>query len=373
MKLTIKTYGRPFFLVALTAALVLPSRTGALTINAVYASSITSDPNHAAIEATINSAIAVYEADFSDPITATITFQEQTTGLGNSSTYVYGITYSSYIAALVSHATSVDDATFLAHLPTGSGNPVNGNSEITIRGPLARALGFSANPPSGQSDSTISLNMSIINITSSNPNANYYSLLAVVSHEIDEGLAFGGGLDGVTNGQAAPTDGSVEPQDLGRYNTNGTRSWTSDVNADAWQSLDGTDLLVRFNQHQGGDFEDWYSYYGVTVPRVQDAYGTPDSFPVLGVELRVLDAIGFTLSPNYETTPVWVDFNYGGSTQDGTYEYPYPTLAQGVSAVGTGGVIAINGTIQPSQSTEHPTITKALTIVGAAGSSVIGD
>ena len=176
MKLTIKTYGRPFFLVALTAALVLPSRTGALTINAVYASSITSDPNHAAIEATINSAIAVYEADFSDPITATITFQEQTTGLGNSSTYVYGITYSSYIAALVSHATSVDDATFLAHLPTGSGNPVNGNSEITIRGPLARALGFSANPPSGQSDSTISLNMSIINITSSNPNANYYSL-----------------------------------------------------------------------------------------------------------------------------------------------------------------------------------------------------
>jgi hypothetical protein len=365
----IKAHWRPFLVASLITATVIPLRMNALTINAIFDSTITSDPNHAAIESTINSAIAVYEADFSDPITATIRFQESTSGLGSSSTYYVVVNYSDYINALKSHATSEDDATFLAHLPTGSDNPVNGNSQMSLKTPLARALGFSANPPAGDPDSTISLNMSIINITSSNPNQNYYSLLAVASHEIDEGLAFGGGLNGVTNGQAAPTDSSVEPQDLGRYNTSGGRSWTSDVNESAWESFDGVTLLVRFNQHQGGDFADWYSYYGGQTPRVQDAYGTPGSFPVLGVELRVLDAIGFTYN---QAHPTWVDFNYSGS-QNGSYAEPWETLSAGVSHVPTGGTIAINAGVQPSQSSETLTITKAMTIISAAGPSTIGN
>jgi hypothetical protein len=359
-------------------ALVIPSRTGALTINATFASSITSDPQAAAIEATINSAIAVYEADFSDSITVAFTFQEVTNGLAGSSTYSASVSYSDYLSALTAQATSADDDTMLAHLPPGPNNPVNGNSQITLKDPLARALGFSANPPSGKPDSTISLNISIMNITSSNPDPSKYSLFAAVSHEMDEGLAFGGGLNGSTNGNAAPTNGSVQPQDLIRYDANGARSWTTDVNATAYCSFDGTNHVAQFNQNDGGDFEDWYSspYYppqhAYPAPEVQDAYGTPGAFPVLGVELRVLDAIGLTFTSSYEAGPVWVDFNYSGIFQFGTYQNPYEKLASGVSAVASGGTIAINASSQPSTTSETLTISTPMTIISVAGPSTIG-
>jgi hypothetical protein len=37
------------------------------------------------------------------------------------------------------------------------------------------------------------------------------------------------------------------------------------------------------------------------------------------------------------TGAVWVDFNYTGSTQNGRYYNPFKTLAEGVSAVPSGG------------------------------------
>jgi len=52
-----------------------------LVIKATFDSTITSDPNAAVIESTINSVIALYEASFSDPITVTITFHETTDAL----------------------------------------------------------------------------------------------------------------------------------------------------------------------------------------------------------------------------------------------------------------------------------------------------
>jgi hypothetical protein len=255
----IKGYYPQWFLICLMASLVCPTSTRGLTIIPTFDSSITADPQAAAIEATINSAITVYEADFSDPITVSFDFQEVTNGLASSSTYITTVSYSDYLSALQAQATSADDATALAHLPPGPNNPVNGNSQITLKFPLARALGFSANPPQGRTDSTISLNISSMNITSSNPNTNNYSLFAAVSHEMDEGLAFGGGLNGSTNGQAAPTNDSVEPEDLFRYEQNGARSWTTDINEAAYFSLDGSTDLAQFNQHEGCDFEDWYS------------------------------------------------------------------------------------------------------------------
>ena len=356
--------------ISLMTALVLPSRIDALTINATFDVTITSDPNAAAIEATINSAIAVYEADFSDPITVAFTFYKTTNGLASSSSYILPVSYADYLAALKNHATSADDGTALAHLPSSPNNPVNGNTSITLKTPLARALGFSASPPPGKPDSSISLNISIMNITSSNPNPNYYSLFSAVSHEMDEGLAFGGGLDGKANGQAAPTDDSVEPQDLCRYDQNGARSWTTALNALAYCSFDGVTDLVQFNQNAAGDFEDWYSTPS-PLPRVQDAFGTPGASPVLGVELRVLDAIGFTYKSSYQTAPVWVDFNYSGS-QNGSYQEPYEKLASGVSAVANGGTIAINAAIQSSTSSETMTISKPMTIISVAGPSTIG-
>ena len=357
--------------------LLIPSTSDALTIIPTFDVSITSDTNAAAIEATINSAIAAYQADFSDPITVSFKFQEVTTGLASSSTATLSVSYSSYLAALTARAASVDDAVALTRLPGGANNPVNGNTQITLKDPLARALGYSANPGSGNPDSTISLNVSIMNITSSNPNTNNYSLFSAVSHEMDEGLGFGGGLNGLTNGAAAPTDNSVQPMDLFRYGPNGSRSWTTALNASAFFSLDGFNDLAQFNQNQSGDFEDWYSstvFPPVQVfpaPQVQDAFGTPGTFPVLGVELRVLDAIGFSYNPTYQAAPVWVNFSYSGF-QNGTFPNPFATLVQGTNAVGNGGTIAINGLAQPSHSPSAITIAKPMTITSANGPSTIG-
>jgi hypothetical protein len=358
-------------------ALALPSRTGALTIIPTFAPSITSDPNAAAIEATINSAIAVYQNDFSDPITVAFTFQEVNTGLASSSTATVSVSYSSYLSALTARAESVDDGVALAHLPAGPNNPVNGNTQITLKDPLARALGYNASPGAGNSDSTISLNISIMNITATNPNTNNYSLFSAVSHEMDEGLGFGGGLNGLSNGVAAPTDNSVQPMDLFRYDQSGNRSWTTASNASAFFSLDGVNDLVQFNQNQKGDFEDFYSspvtppVQVYPAPQVQDAFGTPGTFPVLGIELRLLDAIGFSYNPSFRAGPVWVNYSYSGF-QNGTYLNPYATLAQGTNAVANGGTIAINAITQPSHSPSAITILKPMTITTANGPSVIG-
>jgi hypothetical protein len=255
---------------------------------------ITGDLQGATIQATISAAIVLYQANFSDPITVTITFQEMGSDLGLSSFYYNTVSYSSYRAALVSHATTANDTTALAHLPNTSLNPVNGNSSCNITLPLARALGYSnVNPPPGQTDGTISLNTSIMNLALTDANPTKFSLFATVCHEIDEVLGMSSALNNLNNGDPPPT-GPVSPEDLFRYDAFGARSFTTDGSAAAYFSIDSTTDLVRYNQHQGGDFQDWFSFpSGGTPPRVQDAYATQGSRPVPNVELTVLDVLGY--------------------------------------------------------------------------------
>jgi hypothetical protein len=281
-----------------------------LTIIPVWDTTITSDPNSAEIQSTINAAIAVYKSKFSDPVTVTINFQEMGGGLGQSSSYYQTKAYSSYRSALASHATSTDDTTALANLPASSSNPVNGNSSIDVNLSLLRALGFSsANPPSGQPDGTIYLNTSLMNLSGAETDSSKYALFSVASHEIDEVLGFSSALNGLSNGAPTPT-GPISPQDLFRYDQFGARNFTTDVNAAAYFSLDGTTQIARYNQTQGGDFQDWYSPGGQT-PQVQDATGTHGSTPVLGTELRALDVIGWTPVP--AQTSITASAGSGGS------------------------------------------------------------
>ncbi len=264
-----------------------------LVIVPTFASNITSDPNAAAIESTINTAIQNIEAAITTSITVDITFQEISSGLGQSSFSFYTVSYSSYRSALASHATSAADMSALASLPTGSTNPVNGNSSINIQAANADALGIVRATAMG----TVSLNTSICNLTRTNINPNDYDLLAVAAHEIDEVLAFGSALNGSTNGAAAPT-GPVWGDDLFRYSAPAVRSFDTNAGTDAYFSIDGGNTdLARFNQQQGGDLSDWYSVSGANPPRVQDAYATAGATPNLGVELTRLDVLGYTLSP----------------------------------------------------------------------------
>jgi hypothetical protein len=81
----------------------------------------------------------------------------------------------------------------------------------------------------------------------------------------------------------------------------------------------------------------------------------------------VVVANGIASDPVTFYGPVWVDFNYSGF-QFGTYTFPYSTLSQGVSAVASGGTIAI----KPGASHETMTISKPMTITAIGGAATIG-
>lgn len=98
----------------------------------------------------------------------------------------------------------------------------------------------------------------------------------------------------------------------------------------------------------------------------------PAVFNAPGIySLRVI-ANGIASDPVTFYSPVWVNFNYSGSVQNGTLTFPYSKLVLGISAVATNGTIAINANIQPSDSSETMTISKPVTITSVSGPSIIG-
>jgi hypothetical protein len=268
--------------------------TNGLVINPIWDSSITSDPNVAIITNTIISAIQVFESRIADPVTVSILFVNTSSGLGENSTYINTISYSSFFSALTSHSNTTNDTLALAQLTGGPNEPVTGGSSITLPLPNLRALGFTANPGPGNPDSTISLNLSICNTNRISINPSKYDLMAVASHEIDEVLGTGSGL-GTAN---------INPPDLFRYSsTPGVRNYTTSGD-NAYFSLDGTNDLARYNQNAGADYGDWWSASGDPhQPQVQDAYGTPGATPNLGVELTVLDVVGWNLASAVASAP----------------------------------------------------------------------
>jgi hypothetical protein len=76
----------------------------------------------------------------------------------------------------------------------------------------------------------------------------------------------------------------------------------------------------------------------------------------------------------FNSPGVWVDFvNYNPIFQFGTFAFPYATLPQGVSAVSSGGTIAIDASSQPSIGTVGVpyTISTPMTIISVYGPSTI--
>jgi len=262
--------------------------------------SITSDPNAAAIEAAINTAIANIESRFSDPITVNIKFQKAG-GLGSSSTFFGTTSYASFLAALKGDAKTSDDATAVGLLPNVATNPVNGATTINVKTANLRAVGIMLNPPPGQPDGFIGLNTAITS-PGSPGSTGTFNLLPVVEHEIDEVLGLGSSLPSVPAG-------TIFPQDLYRYSAVNTRSFTT-ANSLAFFSINGTAGLAQFdNQNDGGDFGDWQSNplpAGVQ-PKVQDAFATPGANPALSVELNALDVVGYDRVPATPTVTLKVN------------------------------------------------------------------
>ena len=290
----------PLMSLAIALAAGTPAHANGLVINPTFVStdlsfgtSIASDPNAAAIESTINSAIAFYETTFSNSITVNIEFDEMTTGLGASSTFFENVSYKDYLAALTANATSANDAIALSHLGPGPNNPVNSDATINVKTANLRAVGISAGVPL---DGFIGLNTHLTDVGSSGTTGQY-SLFATVEHEINEVLGLGSALPNPV------PNGTIFPEDLFRYDGSGTRSFTDNASALAYFSIDGTTRLKQFdNQNDGSDFGDWQSnpLPSGALPAVQDAFGTVGAHATLtsgSPEVTALDVIGYTATP----------------------------------------------------------------------------
>lgn len=284
----------------------IPASASSLTIVPTFDSTITSDPNAAVIEATINSAIQVYDSLFSNPITVSIEFTEMSSGLSQNVKPLDSISYSTFYSAYSTNAADNNDPaaqTALASgvVPNQTTNPVTGSNFMYASTADLLVLGIPCGgcTLSDGYDGIISFNAGIINPGNSGP-LEYY-LMPSVEHEIDEVLGLGSSL-----GQTYQTEyPSVE--DLFRYASNGARSYTTDPSALAYFSINGTSDLAQFdNQNDGGDWGDWQSNplpQGLQA-QVQDAFSTPGANPSLGVnEITALEAAGYDLvAPEPGTT-----------------------------------------------------------------------
>lgn len=301
----------------LALAAALPAFAGSITINATFNSSL-----NAAEDAAINAAIGSIEAAIKSPdnLTVSLYFDSTNSGLGQSNTGFYGLSYYQYYNALAAVATQPNQLAALASLgpaPTGptSGNPVTGSDQIDVTSVEARNLGI--NDPAavtvngGTYDSEIFVNTSLTYPPNPN-NGSTYGLQAVANHEIDEALGIGGAGStiGGTGFFANPGD-----LDLFRYTCSDpdvattltcptgdvSRSYSpiQTTNPYSYFSVDGGNTVLSFfNQTSGADYGDWLSnpIPAGFSPQVQDAYALPGTNPALGVnELTALNAIGYDL------------------------------------------------------------------------------
>ncbi|MEY8690236.1 MAG: NF038122 family metalloprotease [Leptothrix sp. (in: b-proteobacteria)] len=276
-KITRQTARKIASIAAAACSLLAAHSSFALTINASWDASFT-DPT---AKQTILNTIGIYESTFSDPFTVNIMFANMNSGLGQSSTWFYSRTYTSFYNHLSTDATSANDTTALSHLSSGSSDPLLG-STVYLSHANANALGYNFGPTPNGLDGTISLNMSLINTTRTSIDPSRYDLQAVASHEIDEVLGISSGLGSNLH---------PRPVDLFRYDASGNRTFTTSGD-NAYFSIDGgRTLLIQYNNDGNGDYGDWHSS---GTPFVQNAYGTPGATPNLArPEITALDVTGY--------------------------------------------------------------------------------
>jgi hypothetical protein len=249
-------------------------------ISPTFDSSITNNPNAAAIEAMINGAVAIYESLFSDPITVSIFFRYSTkqpngmpfgspSQIAQSNYVVYSPSWNTYISALQADAKTANDATANASLPP---NALSAN--IIPSSANGRALGGDT-PPAMFADSSVAVGGPYDGIVTLNsaapyqfvrpPNSNNYDAQTAVEHEIDEILGLGSRLNN------PGTD--LRPQDLFSWSSPGVRSIST--SGTRYLSIDGGNTnIVNFSQIPNFDFGDWLSDPCPQAnPYVQNAFG----------------------------------------------------------------------------------------------------
>lgn len=276
-----------------------------LIINATFDSSITSSPDAAAIESTINQAIAIYQSLFSDPVTVSILFRYSPTSpdgasiagsIARSNYVYYSIRWNNYISALAADAKTVNDSTANGSLPA---NALSTNLRPTSAN--GRALGLNT-PPAMYADASVSSGGSYDGIVTLNSAAHFqftrptaaanYDALRSLEHEIDEVLGLGSYLGN--------SSADLRPEDLFTWAAPGSRS-TFPSGARYFSIDSGRTNLVSLNQTAPLDYGDWLSGpCPQSQPFAQNASGCTGQYSdVTGSspEGISLDVIGYDLVP----------------------------------------------------------------------------
>lgn len=147
---------------------------------------------------------------------------------------------------------------------------------------------------------------------------------------------------------------------LAIYYPESSANFSSDYN--------GTTILFALDTHWEEFLSDFYTY--MSGSWVADARDTSQEYSTCGgwcphhidlydfCEKLIANASGL----------VWVDFTHSG-TENGTYQYPYNTLAEGVTAASAGQTVCI----KPGSSPETMDITKQLNLRACGGMAIVGE
>ena len=282
-----------------------------LVIHPTFDSSITNNPNAAAIQATISRAISFHESLFTDPITIQIRFRFSTTTpdgmhlpmgtLARTDLVLYRISWSSYISALRADAKSSNDTQANANLP---GTALSANIRPSSAG--GRAVGLNTPPAmfadgsvgqGGPYDAIVTLNSAAPYQFSRPPSAGNFDAQRSIEHEVDEAIGLGSRLGG--NGS------DLRPQDLFSWSSPGNRNIST--SGTRYFSINGgVANIVNFNQDPDGDLGDWFrEQCPQTHPYVQNAFvcaGQYSDISATSPEGINLDVIGYDLTQTSQSS-----------------------------------------------------------------------
>jgi hypothetical protein len=293
--------------------------TAGLVIHAFFDSSITANPNAAAIEAMINRCVALYESLFSDRVTINILFRYSkvapdgsplsSTTAAESDSVIYAIGWSDFLNALRADGKTNNDTTANASLPASALS-----SSLQPASANGRALGFNTPPAmfgngtiadGGPYDGIVTLNSAKPYKFSRPPSAGFYDAQTSAEHEIDEVMGLGSKLGSKLS--------NLRPQDLFSWSSAGVRNVTT--SGTRYFSINrGNTKIINFNQDTSNDLGDWLSPpCPQPHPFVQNAFGcTGQSADVTATspEGINLDVIGYDLvSGSASVSAVPTDFN----------------------------------------------------------------
>jgi hypothetical protein len=317
----VRSYGQSGAGASTDAASVMTVATTGLIIQPTFDTSITGDPNSAAIQAAITRAIAIYENLYGDPMIAKIFFRYSTTNPdgtpigvnGPVALSLFGLSiqpWSTYITQLRADATSANDTTANNSLPANALA-----TSLAVSTANGRALGF--NTPTttfpngtfgtgGPYDGIVTLNSNYPFQFTRPAVANRYDTQEFVEHEIDEVIGLGSYLDCTY----CQNNNAWRPQDLFSWSAPGVRN-TNTSGSRYFSINSGGSSIVSFNQEANGDHGDWDSpFCPQPTPRVQNAFncsGQSSDVAATSAEGINLDVIGYDVGAQTR-----FDFNRDG-------------------------------------------------------------